>query len=102
MAPWFSVFTHSLLIQTPTLLLCAAGLVVARVRWSRQPRQSLFVLTGMGLLFLAVVVRTFLQVWLPFHWREAGWTDKAIIDAQPLIGAIGNLGQAVALALLLA
>src|SRR4051812_30072901 len=101
MPTWRTVFTGHLLIHTPFLLVCAAGLMVTLLRRRRQPRQVLLVVSALALFVLTVVGRAFVQSWLPYEWARSGWSADEIAHGQELFGPLSSLIQAVALALLL-
>ena len=76
-----SYLLHNLLLRLPTLLLFAAGVILAIVNWKRHPKVSLLTLLGLCIWqlesFAFMLVRNRLPDWL----RENGWNSESTVKA---------------------
>ena len=92
----------NVLIQLPMLLAWLVGVVLSLFNWRRQPRISLLTLSAIALLFVELIVSTYLNLWLPITLSNKGWNMGQLSLLLPVIGAGESLVRAVAWGLLLA
>lgn len=91
-----SSIVGTLIARLPVLIVWAAGVVIAVVRWQRHRRVSMLLVLGLAILFVNSIVAGFLDVWLPIQLFRGGThpprvglilTGRNIL--QSLIGAAG-------------
>src|SRR2546423_9722690 len=69
---------RSLLVRSPTLLLVAAGVIVAIISWKRHPKVSLLTLLGLCLWQLESLTFMFVRRGLPDWAREHGFSPDGM------------------------
>ncbi|MCI0457059.1 MAG: hypothetical protein L0Z62_08775 [Gemmataceae bacterium] len=71
-SPVLELFLQQLIGSLPALIIYLGGLILALVFWSRQPRASLLLLLGLGLLLVNSLAGSCLWSWLIVHDMEVG------------------------------
>lgn len=64
---WYVSLLGALLPQIPLYLIYLVGSVIAVMRWKRHPRVSLYLLVSIAVSFVAAIILTVVQMWLPYY-----------------------------------
>jgi hypothetical protein len=72
MSPVVELFVQQLIGSLPLLVVYLGGLILALVFWSRQPRASLLLLLGLGVLLVNSTAGSCLWSWLVVREMEGG------------------------------
>ncbi|HYH84404.1 MAG TPA: hypothetical protein VEX60_02915 [Pyrinomonadaceae bacterium] len=97
-----SELLRSLLMRLPTLLLFAAGVVFAIIRWKRHPKVSLLTLLGLCIWQIESFAFMFVRNRLPDWLRENGWDSESTITAYFAINLTQDFFYSIMLILLVA
>ena len=72
------VILKILLGQTPVLLVCLLGAVVALAKWRQAPTVCFLALAGFGLAFLLTLVSPAVSIWLSMAMRNGPAADHGL------------------------
>lgn len=99
---WITISLSQLATQAPTLLVHAAGALLALAFWRRGPTACAFVLGGSILLLLLTTVQPFLFHFLIRRHHESGGSNSSLGLTINVVTLGGSLLRALAYAMALA
>jgi hypothetical protein len=86
--------------QSPILLACLVGIILAAVFWGRYPAPCLLTLLAAGLLLVVTVAHTVLVQYLYLARADQNWSDAKLASMLFTVGLTCNLFRGLALGLL--
>ena len=92
MDPMLKAVLSNYAIQLPIILVWAAGLVIALVRWKEHPRVSVLALIAFSVLMLQLLIDTYLNVWMPrWLYETRGSSNNEVANFLLVKGVVSNL-----------
>jgi len=98
----FISFLQRLLLLTPVLLACVAGIIAALVFWQRHPRAAILTLISSVLLLVTTLASQFLVLYVVQARNSFGWNVQQSFWIISAITTIASVIQAIVYGLILA